>query len=118
MLLGIPGFEHGGNMERQRLEDREINYVNLTIRCDPGCKMKHGEYSIEINAFIGVLDLSSYGGVDDISLIKEEIEEFMSKVEFPEDSFVCSVVLRESGEWEDVFWHKYYKVERYIIMEI
>ena len=97
--------------EKQKIESRQVNYVQVMITVESGCDPKEGEYGVEICGFIGSLDISSVGGVDDISLIKEAIEEHVDISEFPKEGQL-EVILKESGEWEDMFWHKYYVVER------
>jgi len=100
-------------MTRQRIKDRPINYVEVHINIEDGCNVSEGEYSYHISAFTGSLDISSIGGVDDISLIKECIDGCLSDptIEMHEEGLL-HLVLKEDGEWEDVFWHKYYVLER------
>ena len=100
-------------MTFQRIEDRSINFVQVFIRTEHGCDPHEGEYSLVLGSFIGGLDLSSTGGVDDISLIKDCIENNLESLNLPAEG-TTEVVLRESGEWEDVFWHKYYEIERVV----
>lgn len=95
----------------QRIEERPINYVYVCIVTEDECSVEKGEYSLSITGITGALDISSIGGVDDVSLIKECIESHISEMKLPNDGTTV-VVLKESGEWEDVFWHKYYVVER------
>lgn len=64
-----------------------------------------------LDGLVGSLYLSSGGGVDDISLIKEGIEEGVDFSTLPEEG-ATQVILIEDGEWEDVFWHKWYTVVR------
>lgn len=104
MIVGI---------ERQQLENRSVNYVQVLIHTESGCDPKDGEYWLEISGFVGCLDISSPGGVDDVSLIMECIENNMDFSTLPEEG-TTEVTLRESGEWEDVFWHKYYIVDRIV----
>ena len=94
----------------QRIEDRPVNYVEVLIFTELGCDPQEGEYRLVINSFIGLLDISSPGGVDDITLIQDCIEDNLDNLKLPEEG-VKQVILKESGEWEDVFWHKYYKIE-------
>jgi len=101
-------------MEQQSIKSRSINYVNVFIGTESGCDPSEGEYSLHIGGFIGALDISSIGGVDDVSLIIDCIENNISDIDLPEEG-TTEVVLKESGEWEDVHWHKYYIVERVCI---
>ena len=98
-------------MSYERLEDREVNTVEVTIGVESGCNPFDGEYSLHIAGFIGALDIGAVGGVDDVSLIKDCIENNLEELPLPEEGH-CSVTLEESGEWEDVFWHKYYIVKK------
>jgi len=103
-------------MEKQNIEDREINTVQVCIGVEGGCDPCEGEYTLNICSFIGSLDLHSVGGVDDISLIKDCIENDFHFALLPNEG--CAMVtLEESGEWEDVFWHKYYKIVRVTMAE-
>ena len=95
----------------QRIEDRGINFVQVFIHTEHGCDPSEGEYSLVLGSFIGGLDLSSAGGVDDISLIKDCIANNLDRLSLPSDG-AAEIVLRESGEWEGLFWHKHYEIER------
>lgn len=94
-----------------RIEDRPVNFVEVMITTELGCDPAEGEYTLHLVSIIGYLDLTSYGGVDDISLIKECIENSLEELKLPEEG-CTQVILEESGEWEDVFWHKYYNIKR------
>lgn len=86
------------------------NYVQVVVRTESGCSVADGEYTMHIASFIGALDIYSPGGTDDVSLIASCIEDHIAKWDLPEEGG-ATVLLRESGEQEDVFWHKYYVVE-------
>lgn len=92
-------------------------YVRVAITTESGCDATDGEYSLELTGFTGALDIDSPGGVDDISLIKEAIEDHVDFSSLPKEG-ITLVTLRESGEWEDVFWHKYYVVEHTLRQEL
>lgn len=98
-------------MEKQNLKGRPINYVGVLIETENGCCIERGEYSLSITSFVGALDISAPGGIDDVTLIKDCIENNLDELGLPEEG-CTQVILRESGEWEDVFWHKYYEIER------
>lgn len=98
-------------MERQRIEDRDINIVKVALDTEKGCDPQENEYSLRILSVLGCLDISSIGGVDDVSLIKDCIENDIDWEIIPEEG-ATFITLEESGEWEDVFWHKYYKIIR------
>lgn len=103
-------------IEKEKIEDRSVNYVSVNITLESGCDPEDGEYGLHIISFIGSLDLSSHGGVDDISLIKEAVENDVDFSKFPEEGTV-EVILKESGEWEGYSWHKYYVIERLTVFE-
>lgn len=104
-------------IEKQKLESRSVNYVSVAIRTESGCDPKEDEYSMEISGFTGFLDISSPGGTDDIELIKECIRNDFDFDSLPEEG-ITEVILVESGEWEDVFWHKYYEIQRVAVIFI
>ena len=79
------------------------------VGCDPG----EGEYTLHIAGFIGSLDIGAPSGVDDVSLIQDCVEDNIPEIELPIEG-VTELILKESGEWEDVFWHKYYVIDRVI----
>lgn len=94
-----------------KIEDRPINYVHLTLTTQEECDINKGEYSLFIVGFFGALDIKSYGGVDDVSLIKYCVENHIN--EWPlTPNCNADIILKESGEWEGYNWHKYYEVER------
>ena len=103
-------------MAKERIEDRAVNYVEVCIYTESGCNVEDGEYSMRIISFIGTLDISSIGGVDDISLVKACIEENLDDLRLPEEG-CAQVILKESGEWEDNHWLKYYELERVCAFE-
>jgi hypothetical protein len=100
-------------MERQELTNK--NVIQVYIQTEKGCDPLEGEYSLSISNIKYPLDISSHGGVDDISLVKDAIENEFDLSSLPEEG-LTEVVLIESGEWEDVFWNKYYIVHRYEIV--
>tara|TARA_R110002153_G_C13332612_1_gene498573 strand:- start:8328 stop:8642 length:315 start_codon:yes stop_codon:yes gene_type:complete len=100
-------------VETQSIEDRLINFVSVYIYTELGCDPYEGKYSMTINSFIGSLDISSNGGVDDISLIKDCIGNNLYDISLPSEG-ATQVVLRESGEWEGFNWNKFYEIERIV----
>ena len=73
--------------------------------------IKDGEYSLGITGILGSLDIDSPGGIDDISLIKECIFDYVTgKKELISGVYIVDLV--ETGEYEDIFWNKYYKVDQ------
>ena len=91
------------------------NKILVVMNIESGCNPKAGEYSLNICGFFGALDINAFGGVDDITLIKDCVENSMDEWELPEEGDL-EIILNESGEWEDVFWHKYYEVESYRVV--
>jgi hypothetical protein len=103
-------------IEFEKIEDRTINFIEVCIYTELGCDLNEGEYSIIINSFIGTLDISSIGGVDDISLIKDCIENSLDDIQLANEG-CTQLILKESGEWEGYSWHKYYEVHRVCVLE-
>ncbi len=103
-------------MEQQNIKNRSINYVSVSIYTESGCNQDEDEYSLTINNSSNSLDISSVGGVDDISLIKDCIVNKLGSFILPEEG-MTEIILKEDGEWDDVFWHKYYVVERIVVFE-
>ena len=85
------------------------NIVEVMVGTESGCSIEEGEYSVHISSVFGSLDISSPGGADDASLIKDCIDNNIELLKLPEEGYT-RVVLVESGEREDVFWHKYYEI--------
>ena len=83
--------------------------VDVAIQTESGCDPLEGEYTALITGFVGALDITAAGGGDDATLIKEAVDEAImhNEIELCEEGFK-EVRFIESGEWEDVFWHKYY----------
>jgi hypothetical protein len=83
--------------------------VDVVIQTESGCDPSDGEYTALITGFVGALDITAVGGTDDATLIKEAVDEAImnNDIELCEEGFK-EVRFIESGEWEDVFWHKYY----------
>ena len=98
-----------------RIEQRTVNYVSVTVQTETGCNVSEGEYGIMLCSSSGYLDLHGTGGPtggsNDIDLIRECINEHIGDYDLPEEG-CTEFMLRESGEREDVFWHKYYVIER------
>ena len=88
-----------------------MNIVDVIIHTESGCNPLDGEYTAFITNFVGALNLTAFGGVDDATLIKEAVDEAImnNDIELCEEGFK-EVRFQESGEWEDVFWHKYYVI--------
>lgn len=102
-------------LERQKLSDRPVNIIPVWITTESGCDPEQGEYSLYISNFIGSLNINAPGGVDDISLVIQAIQE-MDFSKLPSEGNT-QVILEESGEWEDVFWNKYYVIKRVCCIE-
>lgn len=99
----------------ERLEDRPINYISVQLTIESGCNPNEGEYGLYISSFIGCLDICSAGGVDDITLAKECIDNDLDFEKLPNEGH-AEIILKESGEWEGYSWHKYYEIERFNII--
>lgn len=103
-------------MHFERLDERPINYVQVVMHCDDGCDVPNGEYSLAITGFCGALYIDVPGGADDPYLVASCIQNDFDFSKAPKEGEVI-FILRESGEWEDVFWHKYYEIERFNVVE-
>ena len=90
--------------------------VAVWINTESGCNAAEGEYSLFLAQISEPLDLSAVGGNDDISLIRECIADDLDFSLLPEDG-QTEIWLQESGEWEDVFWHKYYVIESVNVLD-
>jgi len=55
-----------------------MNIVDILIQTESGCDPLDGEYTAVITNFVGTLDISALGGVDDVTLIKEAIDKLIS----------------------------------------
>ena len=88
-----------------------MNIVNVAIQTESGRDPLEGEYTACITSFVGALDITAAGGSDDVTLIKEAVDDAImhNEIQLCEEGFE-EVRLMESGEWEDVFWHKYYVI--------
>jgi len=105
------------DMEMAFAELKEENKIICRMFIESGCDPLDGEYMLYIVSSSFPVDIWRVGGVDDISLAKEAIENAISEWEIPEECWI-EIYLKESGEWEDVFWHKYYEVEKYEVNQL
>lgn len=103
-------------MTFERIESRPVNFVECVISVEDGCNVEDEEYSLAITGIIGSIDINAVGGVDDVTLIKEAISDGIPIEKYPKNG-TMHIVLEESGEWEDVLWHKYYILKRFCITE-
>lgn len=93
------------------------NKVLLVMNIESGCDPKIGEYSLNIISFFGAIDITQNGGSDNVYLIRECVEEAIDGWELPEEGDI-EIIVNESGEWEDVYWNKYYEIESYKVVPI
>lgn len=91
-----------------------MKIVDVFVEVEDGCIQADGEYSLFITGFVGEgLDINSCGGVDDATLIKEACDNYLLDTNNHQlKDGIANLRLEESGEWEDVFWHKYYVVKK------
>ena len=97
------------------------NKVRVQICYEKECDINEKEYSIEIIGFVGSLNISDIdekNGISDISLIQDAVYEWMTSQKLPDAQVVIILDLVESGEQEDIFWHKYYVVEKFEITNL
>ncbi len=103
-------------LEFQRIEDRVVNFVQVHIITESGCDPHEKEYTLLLTGFIGTFNLLvGGGGMDDVSLIQECIDENLDFDKLPKEG-ATEIILEETGEWEDVFWNKYYKIVRVCVL--
>lgn len=102
------------SMTFQKISDRPINIIQCELFIENDCKFSEGEYQLRITSFIGSLNLDNQNS--DTDLIIECIENDFDKKNI-EDDALYAITLKESGEWEDVFWHKYYVIEKIYKLE-
>jgi len=88
-----------------------MNIVDVVVLLQEGCCVDDDEYSIDIVGFIGSLDIQPHGEFTDCTLIKEAIDEAIhnKEVTLIEDE-PLNIRLIETGEWDDVFYNKYYEL--------
>lgn len=94
------------------------NIVRVAVWLESGCDIKKEEYGLTIEGFIGQFNIKPRGGEDEVSLIKECADEFVSNIDFdiPEEG-VIYLNMVESGEWQDVFYTKWYEVVSFTVQE-
>jgi len=91
-----------GNTRTNKVQDP--NRYRVSVTTESGCNVIDGEFQVDIVA----IENGSVGEHDH-HLVHECIWEWVGlKSIKPEQDNIVNVV--ESGEWEDVFWHKYYIV--------
>ena len=76
--------------------------VRICVITEKGCDRKAGEFTVYITHL-----LNGWIGEDDHELIRECVWE---DIEVCPEEGGTEFVLEETGEREDVFWHKYYKI--------
>jgi hypothetical protein len=81
------------------------NKLGVTIWTESGCSFKDGEFTVKISNII-----EGEVGHDDHQLVRECVWEEYENSDFPQLDAAYYVELVETGEWEDVFWHKYYQI--------
>lgn len=91
------------------------NIVIVQLHVESGCDPRDREYSLNLVSMLTPLDIDERLG--DVPLIEECVEEAASDTRYamPTEGMV-EIRLKESGEWEDVFWHKYYEIEEWVIV--
>ena len=82
-----------------------MNIFKVNIITELDCDIDEGEYSIHIVDII-----EGWVSEDDFNLIKECIEENIETIKLPKEG-LTEIILKETGEREDVFWLKYYEIK-------
>jgi hypothetical protein len=80
------------------------NRFVIAIQTELGCQISEGEYSVFI-----VKILSGLIAEDDFTLVQECVAEQIGELDLPAEGWT-EFEINETGEREDVFWHKYYKL--------
>ena len=101
---------------KENINDRSLNWAKVYIETEKDCNPLEDEYSLSLVSFTGTLDIDMDGSVNTILLIKECIDNDLDFTKLPEEGFT-EITLKESGEWEDVFWNAYYEIEQINIIE-
>ena len=84
-----------------------MNIVKLSIETEIDCDAENGEYTVYLVSSKEPMNLSAWGGTDDISLAIDALENELDLSILPDDG-LTTVELAESGEWEGMSWHKYF----------
>lgn len=92
----------------EQLDESTNKRFIAIISLESGCNFDEGEYTLDI------CPMGGYIGEEDFNLVQECIDNHLTAKMLPEEGMV-SVIVQETGEWEDVFWHKYYRILGYII---
>lgn len=80
--------------------------VIMSIYTEADSDPSSGEYGLTIDKIVsGHIDV-----MQDIKLLREAVANEVDFKTLPDDGYTI-VHLEESGEWEDVFWHKYFIVK-------
>lgn len=91
--------------EVDMLSDEPVkNRFVIAIQTELGCKIEEGEYSVFI-----VKLLDGLIGEDDFDLVQECVAEAIRDLDLPPEGWT-EFEINETGEREDVFWHKYYEL--------
>lgn len=88
-------------------QDAPTKTITFELWRDDGSNIDDDEYSVWLSSCSDPLNMSAPGGMDDVSLAMDCLRNCVYEIDFPHSTRVF-VTLKESGEWEDVFWHKYY----------
>jgi hypothetical protein len=84
------------------------NLLRVAVTTESGCSFDKMEFSLWIYEIIqGCIDDQDYG------LAHECIVNEIKGKDLPEEG-TTDFILEETGEWEDVFWHKYYVIKERI----
>ncbi len=90
--------------EFPKLSDNNKNIYRIMIITESGCDFNESEFTLEIVEIV-----QGTVGENDHRLAYECVREDLEATDFPQDGGY-DLTIEESGEWEDVHWHKYYKV--------
>ena len=91
--------------------EARLETVTVRLLTEEGCNPEDGEYALFLTGISFPLFLNCSGGSDDVSLIKEAIENELDFSILPESGEAeLELELHRTGEQEDVSWHTFYKI--------
>jgi hypothetical protein len=100
-LLEHDSYDFSGLKDRKGYQ----RLFEVVIDTERGCDITEGEYDVRISQMFN----NSWFGEDDYGLIRDAIAEEIESLNLPEEG-CTSVIVYESGEGQDVYWTKFYRV--------
>jgi len=85
------------------------NEITVRIDTERDCNIHEGEYSVFLLGTKYPVELDPPGGETHFYLVTECIAENLDKLNLPEEGYT-TVKFREAGEWQDVFFVRWYEL--------